>query len=69
MTTPVQRWVDGDIATFVGGDRNEKHVAIRRDYGWKDGPWQVAIHGFWRVSDEFITQHGTRMIESKEEEA
>ena len=54
--------MDEDIATFVGGDRNEKHVAIRRDYGWKDGPWQVAVNGFWRVSDEFTTQHGTRMI-------
>jgi hypothetical protein len=61
-------WQDGDIATFNHPTRPEKgkQVAIRRDYGWEDGQWQVAIHGFWRVTDEFITEYGTRMVPAGE---
>lgn len=54
-------WNDGDVAMFQRPEDPAPHVAIRRDFGWKDGQWRVAINGFWRVSDEFITQHGTRM--------
>jgi hypothetical protein len=45
------------VATFV--EDGDLHAAIRRDSGWKDGQWQVAIHGFRRVTDEFIAEHGT----------
>lgn len=55
---------DGDIAIFYDGpDGNKKHVAIRRDYRWKEGEWQVAIHGFWRVTDKFIHENGWLLVE------
>lgn len=61
-------WRDGDVVQFTvdkvqssGPDIDktitETHVAVRHDYSWPDGQWQVAIHGFWRVTDEFIDAH------------
>lgn len=53
---PVYR--NGTVAVFTEDD-GELQVAIRRDYGWSDGEWQVATHGFRRVPDEFIAERGT----------
>lgn len=53
---------NGDIAVFdqtrqvLGREVTERHVALRRDWGW-GAQWQVAIHGFWRVDDDFIYEH------------
>jgi hypothetical protein len=58
----MSEWKDGDIVMFQRPEDPTPHVAIRRDYGWKDGQWQVAINGFWRVTDEFVTEHGIRMV-------
>lgn len=57
---------DGDLAVFdhtrtassgpnIGKQVTQRHVAIRRGWGWGD-QWQVAIHGFWRVSDDFVAE-------------
>lgn len=48
-----------DVVIFEEPDHHDhnrivRQVAIRKDWGWKDGQWQVAIHGFRRIKDEEV---------------
>ena len=65
----IDDWQPGDVARFTKDGKT--YVAVRTDYeyGRGGGHWQVAIHGFWRISDaELAVLSPVRMIPDSNQE-
>lgn len=45
---------DEDVAVWIDPEDGEIQIAIRRDFGWPSGTWQIAYHRYRRLTDEQV---------------